>query len=152
MARTNVYTCLCMQANRCKHVRTFLIGYRSGGTPCIFASRGACWNCGPSTREQCLPAPQQPPGSSCCPSLLAGGFRLITNAQGNIRRTRLSCSFLHKYARTTFIFDSSISRRDSQTHLRTTTIFLHPCRFCGNGYGGRPRSRPRSWATFLKVR
>ena len=24
-----------MQANRCKHVRTFLIGYRSGGTPDI---------------------------------------------------------------------------------------------------------------------
>ena len=24
--------CLCMQANRCKHVRTLLIGYRSGGT------------------------------------------------------------------------------------------------------------------------
>ena len=24
-----------MQANRCKHVRTFLIGYRSGGTPGI---------------------------------------------------------------------------------------------------------------------
>jgi len=25
-----------MQANRCKHVRTFLIRYRSGGTPCVF--------------------------------------------------------------------------------------------------------------------
>ena len=35
MARTSVSTCLCMQANRCKHVRTFLIGYRSGGTPYI---------------------------------------------------------------------------------------------------------------------
>ena len=34
-ARTYVYTCLCMQANRLKHVRTFLIGYRSGGTPDI---------------------------------------------------------------------------------------------------------------------
>ena len=34
-ARTNVYTSLCMQANRLKHVRTFLIGYRSGGTPDI---------------------------------------------------------------------------------------------------------------------
>jgi hypothetical protein len=29
-------------------------------------------------REQCLPAPQQPPGSSCCLSLLAGGFRPTT--------------------------------------------------------------------------
>src|SRR6185312_9127541 len=35
MAWTYVSTCLCMQANRCKHVRTFLIGYRSGGTPDI---------------------------------------------------------------------------------------------------------------------
>ena len=26
---------------RYKHVRTFLIGYRSGGTPCVFTSRGA---------------------------------------------------------------------------------------------------------------
>ena len=41
MARTYVYTCLCMQANRRKHVRTFLIGYRSGGTPCVFTSCGA---------------------------------------------------------------------------------------------------------------
>src|SRR6185312_14655472 len=32
MAWTYVSTCLCMHANRCKHVRTFLIGYRSGGT------------------------------------------------------------------------------------------------------------------------
>jgi len=24
-----------------KHVRTFMIGYRSGGTPCVFRSRGA---------------------------------------------------------------------------------------------------------------
>ena len=70
-----------MQANRCKHVRTFLIGYRSGGTPCVFASRGACWNCGPSTREQCLSAPRQPPGSSCCLSLLAGGFRPTTQGK-----------------------------------------------------------------------
>ena len=31
-ARTNVYTYLCTQANRLKHVRTLLIGYRSGGT------------------------------------------------------------------------------------------------------------------------
>ena len=65
---------LCMQANRCKHVRTFLIEYRSGGTPCVFRSRGVCWNCRPLTREQCLPAPRRPPGSSCCLSLLAGGF------------------------------------------------------------------------------
>ena len=67
-----------MQANHCKHVRTFLIRYRSGGTPCVFSSRGVCWNCGPSMREQCLPVPQQPPGSSCCLSLLVGGFRPTT--------------------------------------------------------------------------
>ena len=30
------------------------------------------------TREQCLPAPRRPPGSSCCLSLLAGGFRPTT--------------------------------------------------------------------------
>ena len=41
-ARTNIYTCLCMQANRRKHVRTFLIGYKSGGTPCISGSIGVC--------------------------------------------------------------------------------------------------------------
>ena len=29
-------------------------------------------------REQCLPVHQQPPGSSCCSSLLAGGFRPTT--------------------------------------------------------------------------
>ena len=69
-----------MQAIRRKHVRTFLTGYRSGGTPCVFTSRGACWNCRPSTREQCLPSPRQPPSSSCCLSLLAGGFRLTTHS------------------------------------------------------------------------
>ena len=41
MARNYVSMCLCMQVNHCKHVRTFLIGYRSGGTPCVFTSRGA---------------------------------------------------------------------------------------------------------------
>ena len=41
MARTYVSTCLCMQVNLRKHVRTFLIGYRSGGMPCVFTSRGA---------------------------------------------------------------------------------------------------------------
>ena len=74
------------------------------------------------------------------------------NAQGNIRRTRLSCSFPHNYARTAYRFYSSISRRDSRTHLRMSTRLLHPCQYCGNGYGGRPWSRPRSWATFHKVR
>ena len=49
--------------------------------PAFTHSPGARRNCGPSTREQCLPAPQQPPGSSCCPSLLAGGFRLTTTVQ-----------------------------------------------------------------------
>ena len=48
--------------------------------PCVFTSRGASWNCGPSTREQCLPAPRQPPDSSCCLSLLAGGFRPTTHS------------------------------------------------------------------------
>ena len=33
--------CLCMQVNHRKHVLTFLIEYRSGGTPCVFTSRGA---------------------------------------------------------------------------------------------------------------
>ena len=41
MARNYVSMCLCMQVNHCKHVRTFLIGYRSGGMPCVFISRGA---------------------------------------------------------------------------------------------------------------
>ena len=41
MARTYISTCLCVQVNHRKHVRTFLIGYRSGGTPCVFTSRGA---------------------------------------------------------------------------------------------------------------
>jgi hypothetical protein len=41
MARTYVSTCLCMQVKHCKHVRTFLIRYRSGGMPCVFTSRGA---------------------------------------------------------------------------------------------------------------
>ena len=45
-ARTNIYTCLCMQANRRKHVRTFLIGYRSCGTPCISGSVGVCQDLG----------------------------------------------------------------------------------------------------------
>ena len=74
------------------------------------------------------------------------------NAQGNIRRTRLSCSFPHNYARIACRFDSLISRRDSRTCLHTSTRLLHPCRFCGNGYGRRPWSRPHTWATFPKVR
>ena len=41
MARNYVSMCLCMQVNHCQHVRTFLIGYRSGGTPCVFTSCGA---------------------------------------------------------------------------------------------------------------
>src|SRR6185295_11542063 len=69
-----------MQANRRKHVHTFLIGYRSGGTPCIIEIRGVCQDCGPLTREQCLPVPRRPPGSSCCPSLLTGGFRPTTHS------------------------------------------------------------------------
>ena len=44
------------------------------------------------------------------------------------------------------------ARTACRTHLHTSTRFLHPCQFCGNGYGGRPRSRPRTWATFHKVR
>src|SRR6185312_6372424 len=98
-----------MQANRCKHVRTFLIRYRSGGTPCVFTSRGVCWNCGPSTREQCLPAPQQPPGSSCCLSLLAGGFRPTTHSGmpgGTLLDNNVPCDIVW----------SSRSRTHSQTH------------------------------------
>src|SRR6185437_5954798 len=91
-ARTYVSTCLCMQADHCKHVRTFLIGYRSAGTPCVFISRGVCWNCGPSTREQCLPVPRQPPGSSCCLSLLAGGFRPTTACWLGVENNRLQSS------------------------------------------------------------
>ena len=45
-ARTNIYTCLCMQANCRKHVRSFLIRYRSGGTPCISGSIGVCQDLG----------------------------------------------------------------------------------------------------------
>ena len=29
---------------------------------------------------------------------------------------------------------------------------LRPCRLCGNRYGGRPWSQPRTWVTFPKVR
>ena len=32
-----------------------------------------------------MPAPQQPPGSSCCLSLLAGGFRLTTIIDGQVQ-------------------------------------------------------------------
>src|SRR6185312_10507805 len=69
-----------LYAGNClEHVYTLLIGYRSGGTPGFPQNlRARNGICGPSTREQCLPAPQQPPGSSCCPSLLAGGFRPTT--------------------------------------------------------------------------
>ena len=68
-----------MQETVSEHVYTLLIGYRSGGTPGFPQNlRARDGICGPSTREQCLPAPQQAPGSSCCPSLLAGGFRLTT--------------------------------------------------------------------------
>ena len=45
-ARTCVCTCLCMQANRRKHVRTFLTRYRSGGTPCISGSVVVCQDLG----------------------------------------------------------------------------------------------------------
>ena len=80
-ARTNVYTYLCIHANRLKHVRTFLIGYRSGGTPYILRNLRRVLDCGPLTRKQCLPAPRRPPGSSCCLLLLAGGFRPTTTCQ-----------------------------------------------------------------------
>ena len=50
-----------MQTNRRKHVRTFLIGYRSGGTPCISGSIGVCQDLvdrgtGTSQRPGSLPA------------------------------------------------------------------------------------------------
>src|SRR6185312_8110433 len=47
--------CLCMQANRCKHVRTFLIGYRSGGTPYILRNLRRVLDCGPLS-EEAVPA------------------------------------------------------------------------------------------------
>ena len=33
-----------------------------------------------------------------------------------------------------------------------STRLLRPCQLCGNRYGGRPWSRPRTWVTFPKVR
>ena len=79
-ARTNVYTCLCTQANRLKHVRTLLIGYRSGGTPGILRNlRARDWIAGRRRGSSACQRPQQPPGSSCCPSLLTGGFRPTTH-------------------------------------------------------------------------
>ena len=54
-ARTNIYTCLCMQANRLKHVRTFLIRYRSGGTPYILRNLRRVPDCGPLS-EEAVPA------------------------------------------------------------------------------------------------
>src|SRR6185437_4478625 len=54
-ARTNVYTCLCMQANRLKHVCTFLIRYRSGGTPYILRNLRRVPNCG-LLSEEAVPA------------------------------------------------------------------------------------------------
>ena len=55
MARTYVSTCLCMPANRCKHVRTFLIGYRSGGTPYVLQNLWRVPDCGPLS-EEAVPA------------------------------------------------------------------------------------------------
>ena len=55
MARTYVSTCLCMQANRRKHVRTFLIEYRSGGTPYILRNLQRVPDCGPLS-EEAVPA------------------------------------------------------------------------------------------------
>ena len=55
MAWTNVYTCLCMQANRLKHVRTYLIRYRSGGTPYILRNLRCVPDCGPLS-EEAVPA------------------------------------------------------------------------------------------------
>ena len=54
-ARTNIYTCLYMQANRLKHVRTFLIRYRSGGTPYILWNLRRVPDCGPLS-EEAVPA------------------------------------------------------------------------------------------------
>ena len=55
MARTNVSTCLCIQANRLKHVCTFLIGYRSGGMPYILRNLRRVPDCGPLS-EEAVPA------------------------------------------------------------------------------------------------
>ena len=80
----------------------------------------------------------------------SGGKREY-NAQGDIWCTWISCSFSNNYARTACRFNHSVSRRDSRTRFRMSTRLLHPCRLCGNGYGGWPRSRPRTWVTFSKV-
>ena len=40
------------------------------------------------TREQCLPAPRRPLGSSCCLSLLAGGFRQTTDGFCTVHELR----------------------------------------------------------------
>ena len=50
-ARTNIYTCLCMQANRLKHVCTFLIRYGSCGTPYILRNLRRVPDCGPLSEE-----------------------------------------------------------------------------------------------------
>ena len=55
-----------------------MLKFKLGCYTASSTSRGARRNCGPSTREQCLPASRQPPGSLCCLSLLAGGFRPTT--------------------------------------------------------------------------
>ena len=58
MARTYVSTCLCMQATRRKHVRTFLIGYRLGGTPYVLRNLRCVPDCGPLS-EEAVPASAQ---------------------------------------------------------------------------------------------
>ena len=48
-----------MQANRCKHVCTFLIGYRSGGTPYILRNLRRVPDCG-TLSEEAVPASDLP--------------------------------------------------------------------------------------------
>ena len=84
-----------MQVNHWNTFRTFLIRYRSGGTPRDPRNKGVCQIAGRWPREQCLPAPRRPPGSSCCLSLLACGFWPTTHF-GTPGGTRLNWIFLFR--------------------------------------------------------
>ena len=73
-ARTNIYTCLCMQANLSSTFAPFWSGIGQVARLTFSGIFGVCRIAGRCPRKQCLPAPRRPPGSSCCLSLLAGGF------------------------------------------------------------------------------
>jgi hypothetical protein len=56
MAQTDVCTCLCMQGTYSEHFNTFLIGYRSGGTPDEPWSPAICQDLGPWPSDRGPPA------------------------------------------------------------------------------------------------